>query len=60
VKYTIEARWAEVAKDAMYAYRMASAYAHDPREVELAAHVEIISAHLGRRNGATGKRRKEK
>jgi len=59
VKYTGEARWAEVVAQAMQAYSIASIYAEDPREPELAAHVATIRRHLGRRNGATGKRKKK-
>ncbi|HJQ41160.1 MAG TPA: hypothetical protein VKB93_28820 [Thermoanaerobaculia bacterium] len=59
VKYTAEARWAEVVAQAMHAYHMACILAGDPKEAELAAHVATIRRHLGRRNGATGKRTKE-
>ena len=59
VKYTAEARWAEVVAQAMHAYHMACILANDPKEAELAAHVATIRRHLGRRNGATGKRRKD-
>ena len=59
VKYTAEARWAEVVAQAMHAYHMACILANDPKEGELAAHVATIRRHLGRRNGATGKRTKE-
>ena len=59
VKYTIEARWAEVVKEAMAALEVASALATDPREGELAAHLATIRRHLGRRNAATGKREKD-
>jgi hypothetical protein len=59
VKYTAEARWAEVVAEAMHAYRMASIYADDPSDAELAAHVATIRRHLGRRNAATGKRKKK-
>ena len=61
VKFTIEARWAEVAREAMRAFRMAAAIADkDPREGELSAHLETIRRHLGRRNAATGKKRTTK
>jgi hypothetical protein len=59
VKYTIEARWAEVVKDAMFAFEIASALATDPKEGELAAHLATIRRHLGRRNAATGKRKND-
>jgi hypothetical protein len=59
VKYTIEARWAEVVREAMRAFEMASALATDPSKGELAAHLATIRGHLGRRNAATGKRKKE-
>ncbi|HTD84856.1 MAG TPA: hypothetical protein VK648_13795 [Gemmatimonadaceae bacterium] len=59
VKYTAEARWAEVVAQAMQAYVIASTLAEDPKEAELAAHVATIRRHLGRRNAATGKRKKK-
>jgi hypothetical protein len=59
VKYTGEARWAEVVAQAMQAYAIASTLAEDPQEAELAAHVATIRRHLGRRNAATGKRTKK-
>lgn len=59
VRYTAEARWAEVAAQAMLAYSVASVLADDPTEPELATRVETVRRHLGRRNGATGKRKKE-
>jgi hypothetical protein len=58
VKYTIEARWAEVVKEAMTALEIAAALATDPREGELAADLATVRRHLGRRNAATGKRKK--
>ena len=58
VKYTAEARWAEVSAEALHAYSLASVLA-DPRDPELAAHVATIRGHLGRRNAATGKRKGE-
>ena len=59
VRYTIEERWAEVVKGAMLAFEIASTLATDPREGELAAHLATIRRDHGRRNAATGKRRKE-
>ena len=59
VKYTAEARWAEVAAEAMHSFRMASICAKDPDEADLAAHVATVRRHLGRRNAATGKRKKD-
>jgi len=59
VKYTAEARWAEVAAEAMHSLRIASACARDPNDSDLAAHVATVRRHLGRRNAATGKRKKE-
>ena len=59
VKYTAEARWAEVVAEAMAAYTVASIVADDPKKAEIAAHVATVRRHLGRRNGATGKRKKE-
>lgn len=59
VKYTIEARWAEVVKEAMLAFEIASALSTSPKEGELAAHLATIRGHLGRRNATTGKRTKE-
>lgn len=56
VNYTIEARWAEVVSDAMTAFTIASIHAEDPKNAELAAEVENIRRHLGRK----GKRKKKK
>ena len=59
VKYTAEARWAEVVAEAMNALNMAAILAKDSSEAELAAQVATIRRHLGRRNAATGKRKKK-
>ena len=62
VKYTSEARWAEVAAEAMSSYHMAGILARrgrDSERGELAAHLATIRKHLGRRNAATGKKKKE-
>jgi hypothetical protein len=56
LKYTSEARWAEVAAEAMRAFSLASILAKDPREPELAAEVENLRRHLGRK----GTRKKKK
>lgn len=58
VSYTVEARWAELVTEAMDAYHMAKRYAKDPRYPELAQHVAIIRGHLDRKNGTTGKKKK--
>lgn len=50
VRYTVEARWAEVVGDAMAVYYIASRLARDPRHADLAQHVATIRRHLGRRN----------
>ena len=60
IRYTVEARWAEIAGEAMDAYHMAGRLAKEPRYAGLAAHLETIRRHLGRRNAATGKRKKPK
>ena len=59
VSYTVEARWAELVADAMDVYRIAKRYAKDPRYPELAQHVATIRGHLDRKNGTTGKKKKE-
>lgn len=59
VRYTAEARWAEVVAQAVQAYSVAGVLAGDPTEAEMAVQVETIRRHLGRRNGATGKRKSE-
>ena len=56
LKYTSEARWAEVAAEAMRAFSLASIIAEDPKEAELAAEVEHLRKQLGR----TGTRKKKK
>ena len=58
VKHTAEARWAEVASSAVRAYHMATIMT-DEQDPELAGHIATIRPHLGRRNGATGKKRKK-
>lgn len=60
VRYTVEARWAEVASDAMSAYMMAKRLARQPRYADLAAHVAIIGRHLDRSNGSKARKQKEK
>ena len=54
VRYTVEARWAELASGAMDAYHMAKRLAKDPRHADLAAHIPTIRRHLGRTNQAKG------
>jgi hypothetical protein len=58
VRYTMEARWAEVTSEAMAAYHVAKRLAKDPRYAELAAHLDTIRRHLGRKNGTTAKKQK--
>ena len=58
VRYTVEARWAEVASDAMSAYMMAKRFARQPQYADLAEHVAIIRRHLDRSNGSTAKKKK--
>jgi hypothetical protein len=60
VRYTVEARWAEVASTAMDAYMMAKRLAKERRYADLAAHVAIIGRHLDRSNGSTAKAKKKK
>lgn len=57
VKYTAEARWAEVVAEAIHLYSLASVLAEN--DAELAAHIAVIRRHLGRRNAATKKRKKD-
>jgi hypothetical protein len=58
VKYTLEARWAEVVAPAMATYFVAGKLAKKPENADLVPHVATIRRHLGRTNGATGKRKK--
>ncbi len=59
LKYTHEARWAEVAADALTAFSMASIIAsRNPRLTELAAEVENLRKQL-RRKGTKKKKAKE-
>jgi hypothetical protein len=60
VRYTVEARWAELVAQAMDVYFLANKLAKKPEHADLAAHVAIIRRHLDRRNAATGKRKKTK
>ena len=58
VSFTVEARWAELVTEAMAAYYMAKRYAKNPRYPELAQHIATIRGHLDRKNGTTGKKKK--
>jgi hypothetical protein len=49
VKYTMEARWADVATNAVNTFKVASILAEDPKQAELAAEVEILRPKLGRK-----------
>jgi hypothetical protein len=60
VRYTVEARWAEVASEAMDAYSMAAYLAKKPRYADLAAHLATIRRHLARTNGSTATKKKKK
>jgi hypothetical protein len=55
LNYTIEARWAKVVADAMYAFSQASIVAEKPEQAELAAEIENLRRQLGRK----GQRRKK-
>jgi hypothetical protein len=59
VKYTAEARWAELTAEAMAAYGIAGVFAKKQKDAHLAAHLATIRRHLGRRNGATRKKKEE-
>jgi hypothetical protein len=59
VKYTAEARWVELVAEAMNAYGVAGIFAKKKKDANLAAHLAIIRRHLGRKNGATGKKKNE-
>lgn len=56
LNYTIEARWARVARQALDTYRLASAIAPNARNPKLAAHVAILRRHLGRTTGPKKKK----
>ncbi len=60
VRYTVKARWAEVASRAMDIYGMAMLLAKEPRHADLAAHLATIKRHLARTNGASGRKKKKK
>ena len=57
INYTIEARWARVARQAMDTYRLASAMVTAVDNPELAAHVATLRRHLGRTTGRKKKKR---
>jgi hypothetical protein len=59
VRYTVEARWAEVASTAMDAYMMAKRFSTQRGYEYLAPHVATIGRHLDRSNGSTGKAKKK-
>ena len=50
VNYTIEAQWSEVVSAGLDTYAMASIMADKPENAELAAHVEVLRRHLGRKS----------
>lgn len=49
LNYTIEARWASIVAEATQKFALASILAEDKREPELAAEVETLRKHLGRK-----------
>jgi hypothetical protein len=57
LRYTSEARWAEVAAEAMQTFSLASIIAEDPKEAELAAEVENLRRQLGRKGTPKKKKR---
>ena len=57
VNYTMEARWAKIARAALATYTLANAVADDPKHAELAAHLETLRRHLGRTNKAKKKKK---
>ena len=59
LKYTIEARWAKVVASAMQAFTLASIFAKDPRDADLAAEVENMRRHLGRKGVRKKKAKKD-
>lgn len=56
--FTLEARWSRVAEAAMKTYKIASIKAEDPANADIAAHVEVLRRHLGRKGGK--KKKKDK
>ena len=59
IRYTIEARRAELVSSLMHAYTVGNALA-DERDPELLAHLANIRRHLGRKNGATARKARKK
>ncbi len=59
VRYTIEARWAELVSSLLHAYTVGNALA-DERDPDLLAHLANIRHHLGRKNGASGRKARKK
>lgn len=60
MKYTNEARWAEVVNAAMVTFRLATALARLPKNAELAARVESLGRLLGRRGVKKNKKEKKR
>jgi len=54
--YTMEARWSRLAEAALKTYKIASIKAQDPANADIAAHVEVLKRHLGRRGGKKKKK----
>ena len=54
--YTMESRWSKLAEAAMKTYKIASIKAQDPENADIAAHVEVLKRHLGRKGGKKKKK----
>lgn len=58
VKFTAEARWADLVSEAMAALAIAGGLAKVPAHAATAAHVATVRRHLGRTNKPKGKKKK--
>jgi hypothetical protein len=57
VRYTREAQWASLVGSATQTLSIAAIMAKEPENAHIAAHVANIRRHVGRKNGATGKKK---
>lgn len=54
--FTLESRWSKLAEAAMKVYKIASIKAQDPANADIAAHVDVLKRHLGRKGGKKKKK----
>ncbi len=58
INYTVEARWSKVAQAALQTYLVLRLKAKDPKNADLAGHVEHLRRLLGRKEAAKGRKKR--